>query len=349
MSIQKPIKFINCFPDDYYYSWQVTTFLHSARKLGYSNQCDILIFKPGDREKWNTCWSEVEKIFPETSFFYYNDDHNIINLIRHYIPILRPYVLWKHFTIHSYLEECSIFYHDCDIILTKEIDFSLFEDDKCYVSDARSYTNSTYFKTKIKDVLPDKKDKYPDILEECAKIVGITKKDIEDNNENSGGAQYILNGVNAPFWSDMISDCMNIYHYLGSVNREFFESEDKGIQRWCTDMFCLLWGLWRRGIKTEVSPELDFAWSTDDISKLEKVKILHNAGITSDSKIRTRYKKEEVECPAFYKGKYAAGGSPYTDTSYVNNILSHEVSKTFCNHYYLSQVMEAAKQYNLVK
>ena len=134
-----------------------------------------------------------------------------------------------------------------------------------------------------------------------------------------------------------MNDCILIRSYLQKVNREFFESEDKGFQSWCADMWAVLWNIWLRDQKTEVVPELAFAWTPDPIKKLETHTILHNAGIGST---------EQNGAPSFYKGKYHQGLDPMQDPL-LDVILNSEKSKQFCTWYYTSKLVELKNKYNL--
>lgn len=344
----KDLKLITSLPSDKYFSWQVINWLNSAREHNLSDKCEILIYKTWDKKVWDKSWDQVERLFPEAKFFYYADE-GLGDRVTQYIPVLRPYTLWKHWRAYPQMVNSTIFYHDSDILLTGDIDFSLFKEDVCYVSDARSYTNATYFEGKERDVLPEKLEEYKEstILENVTSLCGIKWDVVKANNENSGGAQYILNGIEANFWEEMIENCLSVYNYLGMVNKYFFPNEDKGFQRWCADMFVMLWQMWGRGIKTEVHKELDFAWSTDRREKLENVKIMHNAGIGGVTH-KIIYNKQEVEVPVFWKGKYHNNiTTPFKDTGYLNKILVNEATKSICNHYYTQKLMECKNKYNL--
>jgi len=102
-------------------------------------------------------------------------------------------------------------------------------------------------------------------------------------------------------------------------------------------MWAVLWNLWLREQETKNIPEMEFAWSSDNISKLDRVGILHNAGIVGDS---------QGDIPTFYKGKYHTGDSPFKDP-HIYEVLDSEKSRTLCNHYYLKQLFNIKNKYNL--
>lgn len=335
----RELNFICAQPDDDYYVWQVHMWLESLKNIGHSDKAIVLVFTPRKRE-FNTKWNSLVKMYPESEFFFLKDEDGIDNLIRLYIPIIRPYILMKYFDKNPGMVNKAIFYCDSDIIFTDKFNIDKFlEGNTCYLSNTNSYINASYFDSKVKDVKPEKLEEYKkiDVLAEITSPVGINREICERNNENSGGAQYLLKNIGASFWEKVISDCINIRMYLNSINREFFESEAKGFQSWCSDMWAVLWNLWMRGQETRCVPELDFAWSTDRIEKLNTVGILHNAGVTAPY---------HGDVPMFYKGLYHTGLDPFKDVI-LEVTLNNEMNKQLCNNYYLSELFKIKEKYNI--
>lgn len=335
----KDLKFIQACPDDDYYIWQVHTWLESLRNIGKSDKAISLIFTPKDRS-FNYKWRKVELLYPESEFFYVKDEDNVSKLLGIYIPVLRPYCLMKYFNAHPEMVNKAIFYCDCDVVFTKHFNIDQFVDDDInYMSNTNSYINASYFDSKTKDVNPEKLDKYKeiDVLAGATSLIGITREIAEKNNDHSGGAQYLLKNIGGSFWEKVIGDCLNIRVYLMNINKNFFETENKGFQSWCADMWAVLWNLWLREQETRVVPELDFAWSTDNVEKLNTVGILHNAGISDNF-------REDV--PVFYKGNYHSGKDPFSDP-HLQIVLNNEKSKALCNYYYLEQMINIKNKYNL--
>lgn len=334
----KDLKFICVQPCDKYYQWQVHLWLESLKKIGKSDKAIVLVFTPNYREL-TPGWEKISALYPEAEFSFIKDEHNISKLLGVYIPILRPYTLMRYFENNPKLIADAIFYCDSDVVFTPNfnIDEEKINDNICYLSDTNSYINASYFDSKVKDVLPEKLEEYKkiDILTELTSLVGITREICEQNNNHSGGAQYLLKEVNASFWSKVITDCINIRVYLQNVNKTFFENENKGFQSWCADMWAVLWNVWLRGQETKVIPEMEFAWSSDHISKLDRVGILHNAGIVSNS---------QGDIPTFYKGHYHTGNSPFEDP-HLFEVFVNEKSKTLCNHYYVKQLIDLKNKY----
>ncbi len=335
----RDLKFICAQPDDNYYTWQVHLWLESLKEIGQSDKAIVLIFIPRNRTQ-NPKWEQIINLYPEAEFNFYKDEDNVSALLGIYIPVLRPYVLWKYSKEHPEISNKALFYCDSDILFTKDFNIEKFlEDDVNYLSDTNSYINTSYFDSKIKDVLPNKLEEYKnrDVLGEITSIIGISREIAEANNLHSGGAQYLLKNVDAYFWSKVMNDCILIRTYLQKINREFFESEDKGFQSWCADMWAVLWNIWLRDQKTEVVPELAFAWTPDPIKKLETHTILHNAGIAST---------EQNGHPCFYKGKYHLGLDP-TQDPHLDVVLNNEKSQQHCTWYYANKLKELKNKYNL--
>jgi hypothetical protein len=335
----KDLKFICAQPDDTYYTWQVHLWLESLKGIGHSDKAIVLVFTPKNRKK-NDKWKQIVDLYPEAEFVFYNDEDSVSDLLGIYIPILRPYVLWRYFKDHPEMSAKAVFYCDSDILFTEKFDIQQFIDDEInYLSDANSYINAKYFDSKVKDVLPTKLEEYKtrDVLAEIASVVGISREIAEENNEHSGGAQYLLKNVDAHFWSKVMNDCILIRTYLQKVNREFFENESKGFQSWCADMWAVLWNLWLRNQQTKVIPELAFAWAPDPITKLDTHTILHNAGITGPFMESTPY---------FYKGAYHLGKDPFKDP-HLDTVLNNEKSKTKCTWYYTNKLKELFNKYRL--
>lgn len=336
----KDLKFICAQPDDTYYTWQVHTWLESLKAIGHSDKAIVLIFIPSFREK-NTKWEQIINLYPEAEFVFYKDVDKVSdNLLKIYIPIIRPYVLMRYFKENPQMVTKAVFYCDSDVVFTERFNIDQFiDDDICYLSDTNSYINASYFDSKINDVKPDRLDEYKgiDVLAGATSLVGITREICERNNEHSGGAQYLLKNIGASFWDKVMTDCLLIKTYLGNINKSFFESESKGYQSWCADMWAVLWNIWLREQETKVIPELEFSWSSDPIDKLERTGILHNAGITGNL---------QGDIPTFYKGFYHTGNSPFED-AHVQNVLANEKSKMLCNHYYLEQMFKVKNKYNL--
>jgi len=336
----KDLKFICAQPDDTYYTWQVHLWLESLKEIGEIDKAIVLIFTPINRE-FNNKWQKIIDLYPEAEFNFYKDElGDISKLLGVYIPVLRPWLLWRYFKEHPEMSDKAIFYCDSDILFTDKFNIDKFlDDDVNYLSDTNSYINAKYFDSKVNQVLPEKLEEYKnrDVLSEIASVIGISREIAEANNDHSGGAQYLLKNIDATFWSKVMNDCILIRTYLQQINREFFKDENSGYQSWCADMWAVLWNIWFREQETKVVPELAFAWGPDPISKLETHSIYHNAGIVGT---------EQGGYPCFYKGKYHSGADPMKDP-HLDVVLNNDKSKNHCTWYYAKALENIKNKYKL--
>ena len=279
--MRKELAIIVCIPEDLYWASEIEVQLNNFRRYDMSKYAQIIIHRRG-KNKATPYWDKLIKAFPETGFFIY-EDNSIGNLINMYAPIMRPHLLKKHWEQFPELKDRVILYLDSDVIFTRQPDFSSYlEDDVCYMSKT-SYIGANYFMTKEKDVYSFKLDAFRtrDILQELATIVGVSKQTIIDNEENTGGCQYLLKNIDSKFWEDVENTCIALRIHMQWANQQYFPSEEKGFQSWCADMQAVLWNLWKRGVKTSCPTELDFAWSSSPIEEYDRCIFLHNAGILS--------------------------------------------------------------------
>lgn len=286
---KKPLTLICVQPCLKYYAWQVEVMLTNFKSLNmsiYDIRC-LFAFNKNESD-WQEKLAVITKLEAKFSnfcrFFYYEDTREYpIN----YISSIRPNLLKQHFKDFPQLKDRAVFYHDCDIVFTKYPDFlqKLCDDDmNWYVSDTKSYIGHKYIISKGQDV-----------LDKMCEIVGIHPEFVRLREEESGGAQYLMKGVDWQFFEKMEKDCEKLYKDITVLNNEKKKIDPKyhELQIWCADMWCLLWGAWMRGYKTNVIPEMDFCWATDAIERWDEKYIFHNAGVTSD-------RRHEL----FFKGDY---------------------------------------------
>jgi len=332
----KPI-IITAQPDDQYFIWQNHLYIESCLERGFTeDQIHILLYKPISRSP-NTNWDKLKTIYPKLNIFLY-EDKGVQQHLGVYIPILRPHILWQHFEAFPELQDRTIIYTDSDILWLESMNINhLLEDDINYVSDAASYLNYSYFEQKNKEILPTKQLEGRDFLKEICEIVGIEKQVVIDNNSNTGGVQYILKNIDGFFWKKVEEDVLKIRKHLLQVNKEFYKDENAGIQSWCADLWAVQFNLWFFKKESKTVKELNFAWSSDTIGKIETNPILHNAGITGNTM---------GDVPCFYKGKYHQGADPTIDT-HLEEVINNEKSQKLCTWYYANALKKLKQKYNL--
>ena len=265
-------------PATQYFGWQVDVMLHSFVTTGV-NLLDVHIVGAiqGGVDKY---FIKLKNKYPEVLFSFYEDTRED----KKYVSSIRPHILKKHFEKHSYLENETIFYHDCDIALTKPIDFSgMLEDNFSYLSDTTSYIGYNYIKSKGEDV-----------LDKMCSIMNVHKEVVKINQNNSGGAQYLIKKVNSKFWENVEKDSCNLFNGITELNNEKLKKDPNyhTLQIWCADMWAVLWNLWKINKDTKVHEKLNFSWSVNNVKEWHVNALYHNAGVTAKSK------------DLFFKGKY---------------------------------------------
>jgi len=265
----KNLRFICAQPTSLFYAWQVEVLINNFMDMGVNpNNIDIVSWKMNNVIP--TEWVKLTQKYP-ARFFFYDDTR----ATKHYISSIRPNILKQHFILHPELENEAIFYHDCDIVFTKPIDWKQFlDDDKWYGSDTRWYIAHSYILSKGQD-----------IIDKMCEIIGIEESIIKDNELNSIGAQYLMKGINAEFWANVERDCEILYKDISALNntKKAKDNQYHELQIWCADMWAVLWNAWKLGKETICHPDLEFAWGTSSESDYNRLNILHNAGVVSST------------------------------------------------------------------
>ena len=244
-------------------------------------------------------YHQISNQYPEAVIEFYPDTRRTT----HYPSSIRPNILKQHFFKHKLNE--PFFYHDCDMIFTKKVDFTPFlNDDICYGSDTKFYIGHDYIKSKGYG-----------ILEMMASLTGIDVETIKENELNCIGAQYLIKGVDFRFWDEVEKICETLFLKITLENSRIKADNPNyhELQIWTADMWAVLWNLWKWGKQTKVDDYFDFAWATSTIEDWERLNIFHNAGIT------------ETGHGFFFKGDY------------MHNPLNKELQireKSAQKHYY---------------
>jgi hypothetical protein len=318
---RKPVTLMCVQPCILYYAWQIEVMLTNFQNIQIDSEFDIeclFAFNKNepDWEEKVALIKKVESKFEGVAKFFYYEDTRQYPIS--YISSIRPNVLKQHFNAFADLKNETIFYHDCDIIFAK---FPIFlhnyqrQDNNWYVSDTVSYIGYEYIKSKGDDVL----------FKMCD-IVGIDPIDVQQRQLQSGGAQYIMKGVDYNFFHKVEKDCERMYKEISELNqrKKTLDPTHHEIQIWTSDMWCILWNAWLRGYNTNVIKEMDFSWAIDPIEKYDTLSIFHNAGVVGNEPTKV-----------FYKGLYTNKLPYYDDLS--------DVDETKCSKQYANLIMEVAK------
>jgi hypothetical protein len=296
--------FLSAQPDDDYFIWQLELQLYNFKQLQLEPENIHVLVGYSEKRGLNKAFAKFINDNRQAKFFIYPDTRELL----FYPSSLRPHIIKKHFKAYPNLVRQTIFYHDSDIIFRELPNFkNMLNDDKWYVSNARSYLDSTYLQSKGEG-----------LFDNMCKIVGIDPKKVEKNDNNTGGAQYLLKNTTYDYWDKVEQDCVKLYFALSiyeQLNDKIIglNPKDKNpIQAWCADMWALLWNAWEFGYQTKIHKELDFCWPHEQVSKWYSTKIYHDAGILEKQ-------KNEYFCKSIYKHK-----KPYFDN--FNSIFKNSCS-----------------------
>lgn len=286
------MKYICAQPEIMYYQWQVDTMINSFLQNGVS-QSDIIILST---DQTNEFYILREK-YPDVNFVRYAAP------IERYQPAIKPYLMHKYFEEHQ--EKEQYFYSDCDIVLTKPL--PEFEEG-IFMSNTVSYIGHKYIKSKGQEVV--------DIV---CKTVGIDEHILIDQQENSGGCQFVFTTLPAIVWKKAYEDSNKLWENINvynAANADKYEGTYP-LQVWTAEMWATLYAMWYYGYYGKVDARLDFAWSTDEITRMDNTSILHNAGVSTQKDL-------------FKKSNYMRQLPP----------CDLEIDPTKCSSYYYNKVKE---------
>jgi len=308
------MRYICAQPANNYYLWQVEVMINNFLSMGINpNQMDILL---GYQNEVSNEWRILQQHYNTVRFFFYKDTRED----KSYIPSIYFNLMKQHLLAHPELENEVLFTHDSDIVFTKPPKFQhLEEGNKWYISDTKSYLNYDYIQQKGNDIY----------LSMCS-IVGIDSLIPKLMNSNTGGAQYIVKNTSYEFWDKVEKDSMNLYDYFCAIEPHW-NKKGYPIQKWTAGMWSYLWNGWKFGNETIIHKDLDFTWATNDIQEIDKVSILHNAGVTKSGEGK------------FFKGDYL------NELPYGKDL---PISFEYASYFYWEEVQRAAKvsplQYSMV-
>lgn len=315
--------FVSAQPDLPYFHWQTKLYVHNFIKNGVDpKQIQILFSITQQNNEPSDGAVDLLKTGAKVSF--YKDDRTKKN----YIPSIKPYL------ISEWLKETpnngSLFFlHDSDIIFNNLPNFkNLLSDDVIYLSDTKNYIGYDYLKkTSKKYEKAFTNCEEEQLIDEMCNVIPINKNVVFENQNNSGGAQYIIKDTDHKFWYKVYEDSIEIYRVMMMFQRKFPLREGK-VQFWTAEMWSLLWNLWKSNKKTKISDELSFSWATDNLKTFNEKSILHMAGVTEDMKYSKFYKGQFIDIDPIELLKQNNNYFDYVDKNsatikYVDNIKSY--------------------------
>lgn len=319
----KELKFICAQPATTYYAWQIEVMINNFIEMNIPAN-DIHIVCYIETSEIPEEWVKLKNAYP-VNFFFYEDTRQT----KYYISSIRPNILKQHWEKNPELNDVAVFYHDCDILFTRQINWNQFLiDDKWYGSDCRWYIGHDYIISKGEDV-----------LDKMCEIVDIAKFIIKNNELNSIGAQYLMKNITSKFWNRVENDSERLYKEITELNEQKIIEDRRTIppgeerplyhplQIWCADMWAVLWNGWKYGKKTICHGHLEFSWATSPKEHLDMYNIFHNAGVVNNSS------------GLFYKGDYISK-YPYNESLNIN--------ENSCSYFYWQQIQKTAKKSVLI-
>ena len=292
----KNILFVTAQPDVPYFIWQIKLYVHNFIEKGIDPNQIHVIFSIINRNEEPSKESLKLKDFG-INVHHFMDERSK----KQYIPSIKPYLISKWLELNP--EYGKLFFlHDADIIFRELPNFDrLLNDEVSYLSDTIGYIGYKY----IMDCCERYEKNHPSsekgqLIKEMANVIGIDVDVIKENQDNSGGGQYLIKNSTPELWKKIYEDCTPLYNQMLDYQKRFPISPGE-IQFWTAEMWALLWNLWLSNHKTKITKDFDFSWATDSIEIYEKRPILHMAGVTDDMKNRKFFKGEFINVSPIQK------------------------------------------------
>lgn len=287
--------------DHNYYLWQCLVQINNFMKYGYDSDTVYIIASSNPSSVLKSMMNNP-KI--KSKFFIYKDERQNVN----YPVTLRHHILEKFYRENPEYEKETILLTDPDVVFTKKLDFTnMINDEYWHLSDTRSYISSRYIK-RVSEKL---------FIEMC-NIVGVSPKEIESLDDNAGGAQYLMKGINAEFWKKCHDDSEKLYNHMNDTKKIYNKYGE--IQSWTADMWAILWNGVYYGHKIKINKDMDFCWPTENIKRWDETYIFHNAGIAGDSE--THFSKITYQTSPF--NKYLHSNDDNCTYMYIKEIKNTE-------------------------
>lgn len=300
--------FVTAQPDVPYFHWQSEIYGYNFVKMGIKKENIHIVFGMvnGTTEPSSGVLRLKEMGY---NVHWYTDERDK----KHYIPSIKPYLISK--WLDEFPENGKLFFlHDADIIFRELPNLEPYlNDDICYMSDTKGYIAYNY----ISDCCGRYEAQHPtsrrlQLLEEMVDVVGIEIDCVRNNQDSSGGGQYIIKETNSENWYKIYEDSNKLYDTMLNYQNRFPINPGQ-IQFWTAEMWSLLWNLWCFGKETKIIKELDFSWATDNIETYNKKPILHMAGVTDNLKGSKFYKGDYISVNPLEKLKENVNHFDYID------------------------------------
>jgi len=319
----KEILFVSAQPDVPYFIWQIKLYVNNFIDKGIDpNQIHVVLGLVLGKTEPSKGAKELVNLGINTHFFIDN------RVKKHYIPSIKPYLISK--WIQSNPDYGNVFFlHDADIMFRELPKFNrLLNDEVSYLSDTIGYIGYDY----IMDCCKRYESKHPNsengqLISEMTEIIGIDVETIKENQENSGGGQYLIKNTTCELWDKIYKDSTTLYDKMLDYQKRFPINPGQ-IQFWTAEMWSLLWNLWMYGFETKITNEFEFCWATDDINKYNTTPILHMAGVTQDLKTTKFFKGDYINIDPIEELRKNPNVFDYIDSNsstikYIENMKSY--------------------------
>lgn len=294
--------YLTSIEDKMYLLWQLEVQIKNFEELGELSKFIGVILLHGATV--SDYAKELKDRYPQNIYLYESKMN-----VKGYVAANKPYGLALHLKEHPEHGK-RLLLLDSDIIFREKLDFSLLEkDNHHYLADTVSYIGYKYLSENITDSQ----------IKTLCEIVGVDFHVIKERQDYSGGGTYYLKNINHIMCMKITYDSILLYHKLKE-----FEAGGSKVQVWTAEMWAWLWNLFLIG-ETRLHSELDFSWATDPLSKVEKFKTLHLAGVV------------DREQGLFYKGMYL-NRRPWEDEDF-----SYVTKRDSGSQYYLDYILKHFK------
>lgn len=282
--------FISAQPDVPYFHWQCEIYINNFLRMGIEKERIYVLFSYHITE--NGLSEGAKKLMDLTPNVIGFPDHRDK---KHYIPSIKPYLIYKF--LEKFPEKGKRFFlHDSDIIFNHLPNFDVLNEDTTqYLSDTKGYLNFDY----IMDCDKRYCETHPVLdkgmlLREMVDVVGVDPSIVKKNNQDSGGAQYLLKNQTWFVWYKIYKDSSLLYDKMKRFHSKYPITNGE-IQFWTAEMWSILWNLWWWNYETKITQDLNFCWATDSLNSCDLNPILHMAGITDDMKKEHFFKGEFID------------------------------------------------------
>jgi len=286
MTVKDEIRFISAQPDELYFIWQTEVYLTNFISLDVPAENCVALFghKPDEQPSEALCTLRAR--FPTVDIRAYPDTRDAEGSA--YSASIQPHLIDKSLGDSPHWEKALTFYHDSDIAFRHLPNFDAIlkaHPSACVLSDTRDYIGYEYLQACCKNIAADNPHiPTNELIVKMCDVVGIDISVVRDNEVNSGGAQYLLRGVDRAYWQKVYRDSIAISKLFDEyfIERRLPKCANDYIQIWTAGMWSYLWNLWWFEFDTAVHPEMQFLFS--DASSSEPASVLHMTGVREEQK-----------------------------------------------------------------